>query len=80
MLNKQGPLIMLAIIIIYMALHFGLANDNFDPNIAGPVMLGGIAYLLMTFSIVLATRAPFLENLFGGLDRMYQVHKFSSLV
>lgn len=76
MLNKQGPLVLVAIILFYIFLHFGLAGEGFDPSIAGPVMLGGIAYLLMTFSIVLATRAPFLEGRFGGLDRMYQVHKF----
>ncbi|MEM9474938.1 MAG: ferredoxin reductase family protein [Pseudomonadota bacterium] len=38
-------------------------------------MLGGIAFLLMTFSVVLSTRLEIFEDLFGGLDRMYQVHR-----
>jgi predicted ferric reductase len=38
-------------------------------------MLGGVALLLMTVCIVLSTRAKVLEDLFGGLDRMYQVHR-----
>ena len=79
MLNKQGPLAIAGLIAVFAAVHFGLAGERFDPSVAGPVMLGGIAYLLMTCSIVLATRAPFLEGLFGGLDRMYQVHKFCGI-
>ena len=38
-------------------------------------MLGGIALLLMTISIVRSTRAKLVEALVGGLDRMYQVHR-----
>ncbi|MGB0958969.1 MAG: ferredoxin reductase family protein [Halocynthiibacter sp.] len=79
MLNKQGPLAIFAIIAAYIAVHFGLAGERFDPAIAGPVFLGGVAYLLMTISLFLATRASFLEGLFGGLDRMYQVHKFCGI-
>lgn len=79
MLNKQGPLAILALILVYIAIHFGGAGERFDPSIAGPVMLGGVAYLLMTASLVLATRASFLEPMFGGLDRMYQVHKFCGI-
>ncbi|WP_371169535.1 ferric reductase-like transmembrane domain-containing protein [Aliiroseovarius sp. 2305UL8-7] len=79
MLRKQGPLIIFAIIAIFIAVHFGLAGPSFDPSVAGPAMLGGAAYLLMTCSIFLATRAAFLEDLFGGLDRMYQVHKFCGI-
>ena len=45
------------------------------PRTSGTTMLGGIAFLLMTASIFLATRPAGLEDWFGGLDRMYQVHK-----
>lgn len=31
------------------------------------------AIILLSCSLVLATRAPFLERFFGGLDRMYLV-------
>ena len=79
MLNKQGPLAIAALIAVFVAVHFGFAGEGFEPSVAGPVMLGGIAYLLMTCSIVLATRAAFLEGFFGGLDRMYQVHKFCGI-
>ncbi len=38
-------------------------------------MLGGLAFLLMALGIVLSTRAKCLEDIVGGLDRMYQVHR-----
>lgn len=43
-------------------------------------MLGGVAFLLMTCSIILSTRARFFEDWFGGLDRVYQVHKVSGVI
>ena len=43
-------------------------------------MLGGIAFLLMTCSIVLSTRLPAFEDWFGGLNRMYLVHKVAGVV
>ncbi|NLI32259.1 MAG: ferric reductase, partial [Deltaproteobacteria bacterium] len=33
------------------------------------------ATVLMCWSIILSTRASFIENHFGGLDKVYQVHK-----
>jgi predicted ferric reductase len=33
------------------------------------------ATVLMCWSVILSTRARFLENHFGGLDKVYQVHK-----
>lgn len=80
MLNKQGPLAIIALIAVFVLVHFAGAGERFDPTIAGPVMLGGVAYLLMTCSIILATRAAFLEEMFGGLDRMYQVHKVCGIL
>ncbi len=43
-------------------------------------MLGTIAILLFSCSLVLATKAPFFERFFGGLDRMYLWHRWSSIV
>ena len=43
-------------------------------------MLGGIAFLLMTSSIILSTRLEILEDWFGGLDRMYQVHRVAGVL
>jgi predicted ferric reductase len=42
-------------------------------------MLGTTAILLLACSLVLATKAPVLERYFGGLDRMYQWHRWSAV-
>jgi len=42
-------------------------------------MLGTTAILLFTCSLVLATKAPFLEPWFGGLDRMYLWHRWCAI-
>ncbi len=42
-------------------------------------MLGTTAILLFSCSLVLATKAPFLESFFGGLDRMYLWHRWSAI-
>lgn len=40
---------------------------------------GTVAYSLMTFNIVLATRLPKVEALLGGLDQVYQLHKWGGI-
>ncbi|MEW7008608.1 ferric reductase-like transmembrane domain-containing protein [Lentilitoribacter sp. EG35] len=75
MLRKQGVYAIIVIIALFMALHLAFAPEAHEPRTTGTTMLGGIAFLLMTTSMILSTRARFLEDLFGGLDRMYQVHK-----
>src|SRR2546425_8022933 len=49
----------------------------------GTMYLGEIfattAIVLLSCSLVLATRAPFLESFFGGLDRMYLWHRWSAV-
>jgi predicted ferric reductase len=54
------------------------------PGIPGTMYLGEIfattAIVLLSCSLVLATRAPFLERFFGGLDRMYLWHRWSAVV
>jgi len=42
-------------------------------------MLGTTAILLFSCSLVIATKAPFLERAFGGLDRMYLWHRWSAI-
>src|SRR5438067_11402166 len=42
-------------------------------------MLGTTAILLFSCSLVLATKAPFLERSFGGLDRMFLWHRWSAV-
>src|SRR5260221_8981814 len=54
------------------------------PGVPGIMYLGEIfattAIALLSCSLVLATRAPFLERFFGGLDRMYLWHRWSAVV
>lgn len=75
MLKKQGIFAIIAVLALFALLHLGFAPEAHSPRTTGTTMLGGIAFLLMTISMVLSTRARVFEDLFGGLDRMYQVHK-----
>lgn len=75
MLRKQGITAIIGIIVFFAILHLGFPPEQHDPRTTGTTMLGGIAFLLMTTSIVLSTRLEIFEDLFGGLDRMYQVHR-----
>lgn len=75
MLRLQGVNFILGTIILFMILHIGLAPEHHDIRITGTTMLGGIAFLLMTISVILTTRLNIFESIFGGLDRMYQVHR-----
>src|SRR5437588_5926617 len=53
------------------------------PGVPGTMYLGEIfattAIVLLSCSLVLATRAPLLEHFFGGLDRMYLWHRWSAV-
>src|SRR5881398_971565 len=53
------------------------------PGVPGTMYLGEIfattAIVLLSCSLVLATRAPLLERFFGGLDRMYLWHRWSAI-
>src|SRR3989441_1943446 len=53
------------------------------PGAPGTMYLGEIfattAIVLLSCSLVLATRAPLLERFFGGLDRMYLWHRWSAV-
>jgi len=79
MLKKRGVLVIVGLTIVFAILHVGFAPENHDPRTVGTTMLGGVAFLLMTSSLVLSTRADFLEDWFGGLDRVYQVHKIAGV-
>src|SRR2546423_2218207 len=53
------------------------------PGVPGTMYVGEIfattAIVLLSCSLVLATRAPLLERFFGGLDRMYLWHRWSAV-
>lgn len=80
MLKRTGILLIIAMLALFAGLHLGLAPDTHEPRTTGATMLGGMAFLLMTISILLSTRMKTAENLFGGLDRMYQVHKYCGVI
>ncbi|EPJ43545.1 MAG: hypothetical protein OFPI_42410 [Osedax symbiont Rs2] len=42
--------------------------------------IGSLALILMAFSQLFATRMPGLETLFGGLDRIYVIHKWIGII
>jgi len=75
MLRRQGPLAIATVLLLFIILHLGFPPDAHGPRTTGTTMLGGIAFLLMTSSVILSTRLEIFEDLFGGLDRMYQVHR-----
>src|SRR5205814_9966278 len=52
-------------------------------GVAGTMYVGEIfattAIVLLSCSLVLATRAPLLERFFGGLDRTYRWHRWRAV-
>ncbi|MCR9237058.1 MAG: ferric reductase-like transmembrane domain-containing protein [Alphaproteobacteria bacterium] len=80
MLKRQGIMLILALLATFIGLHFAFAPKAHDPRTTGTTMLGGVAFLLITSSVVLSTRLAVFEEWFGGLDRMYQVHKVAGVV
>lgn len=77
MLRFQGIIAIVGLIALFMILHLGFAPEQHDTRTTMTTLLGGVAFLLMTTSVVLTTRLDVLETLFGGLDRMYQVHRIA---
>lgn len=79
MLRKQGVFAILGVIALFIVLHLAFPPEQHSVRTTATTMLGGIAFLLMTSSIILSTRLEILETLFGGLDRMYQVHRVAGV-
>lgn len=79
MLKQQGVYLISGLIALFVLLHLGFAPDGHGLRTTGTTLLGGIAFLLMTSSVVLSTRLEVFEDLFGGLDRMYQVHRVAGV-
>ena len=75
MTKRTGVYGIAAIILLFAVLHLGLSRPEAGTPALVATLFGGAAYLLMAISIFLATRPGFLERAFGGLDRMYRVHK-----
>ncbi|SLN13419.1 Flavohemoprotein [Roseovarius albus] len=75
MLRLQGINAIIALIAVFALLHLAFVPDAHTFRTTISTLLGGIAFLLMTCSVILATRLEVFEEMFGGLDRMYQVHR-----
>ncbi len=75
MTSKAGILSIVFLISAFAVLHIVFSPIQIETSVAISTLLGGVAFILMTVTIFLSTRAAFLEDVFGGLDRMYQVHK-----
>ncbi|WFE91089.1 ferric reductase-like transmembrane domain-containing protein [Roseibium porphyridii] len=75
MLRLQGINAIIALVGVFAVLHLSFAPEQHSLRTTLSTLLGGIGFLLMTCSVVLATRLEVFEEMFGGLDRMYQVHR-----
>lgn len=73
---SKGTLYIFISLVVFAFLHFGAPSDDVTSRALIGTFLGGVSYLLLAWAIVLAARPKWLESAFGGLDRMYQNHKF----
>lgn len=65
--------VIVSIVAIWPAFS-GAVGEEGDAGFA--LYIGAVSITLMAWSFVLAVRLPFLEPVFGGLDRMYRVHRW----
>src|SRR5436309_1687571 len=72
-----GIIIVLTIATILLWLLFRPAGQPTSRYLGE--ILGTTAIVLFSCSLVLATKAPFLERAFGGLDRMFLWHRWSAI-
>ena len=71
-----GPLAMVASTVAGWFAFAGAVGDG-GGSVALGLFVGAAAIVLMAWSFVLAVRVRLLEPLFGGLDRMYQAHRWA---
>lgn len=74
-MHLTGPLLAL-LAVLYAALLGLQTYAPFGTQTALGIALGAGAIAAMSLTLLLATRPSWLEPLFGGLDRMYGVHKW----
>lgn len=77
MKQKAGIFTILASLIAYSVIHWIFITtthlsfiESFSYNV------GALSVICMAIAILLSVRPKFVEDYFGGLDRMYQVHKW----
>ena len=56
-----------------------IAAGNASLQSVAALCAGASAFSLMAINLFLATRPPVFEGLAGGLDRLYQVHKYTGI-
>lgn len=75
MISRIGLVYIAIFILVPGALTYTSAGFETPKNLSA-LLAGTIAFSLMTANIVLATRMRGLEQWIGGLDRVYEVHKW----
>ncbi len=74
-----GLLILISTSLIPLYWYLPLMADYSNSAILSQY-IGSLALILMAFSQLFATRMPGLESLFGGLDRIYVIHKWIGII
>ena len=68
-----GPV--MAVFTIFVG-WFAFTNTVGDGNAAFALFIGSVSIMMMTWSNLLSTRILPLEQIFGGVDRMYVWHRW----
>ncbi|SDX04781.1 ferredoxin reductase family protein [Roseicitreum antarcticum] len=74
-LNLSGPLLVASLCVLAGLLGF-TTYASYGSDAAIGIAVGAAAVVAMSQTLILAARPRLLEPLFGGLDRMYRVHKW----
>lgn len=73
--NLVGPgLILVSVALAWLPMRGAVGEDG---NVTYGLWVGATSITLMAWSFLLAVRIVPLEPLFGGLDRMYRVHRWT---
>jgi predicted ferric reductase len=75
LLNLSGPLLVAPLCVLAGLLGF-TTYASYGSDAALGIGVGAAAVVAMAQTLILAARPRLLEPLFGGLDRMYRVHKW----
>ncbi|MCC2096581.1 MAG: ferredoxin reductase family protein, partial [Hyphomicrobiales bacterium] len=74
-LPMMGPLLVALPCLLAALLGFN-SYSPYGADAALGIAVGAAAVVAMAQTLILAARPPLVEPLFGGLDRMYRVHKW----
>lgn len=76
-MTNVGKWIIFCLLALFAAAFWVPLSLQGDIGLDDPaVFLGGLAYLCMSTGIFFSARPRFLEPAFGGLDKMYKLHKW----